>query len=135
MRMLVATPTGMFIVPTTFSIRWSAVSAGRLPVFARCARSSSERPAYSATAAIRSARDLRWKPAMRLLRSVLLMVVPSASVIRGSARHHHARQEGDDVRQDDADKQAQRDRKSTRLNSSHVKRSYAVFCLKTKKTK
>src|SRR5436309_8065938 len=27
---------------------------------------------------------------------------------------------------------AQRDRKSTRLNSSHVKISYAVFCLKKK---
>src|SRR5436309_4616501 len=29
---------------------------------------------------------------------------------------------------------AARDRKSTRLNSSHVKISYAVFCLKKKKT-
>src|SRR5690606_41223632 len=29
----------------------------------------------------------------------------------------------------------QRDRKSTRLNSSHVKISYAVFCLKKKKKK
>src|SRR5690606_39354941 len=28
----------------------------------------------------------------------------------------------------------QRDRKSTRLNSSHVKTSYAVFCLKKKTT-
>src|SRR5690606_41628014 len=28
-----------------------------------------------------------------------------------------------------------RDRKSTRLNSSHVKISYAVFCLKKKRTK
>src|SRR6266511_4512473 len=28
-----------------------------------------------------------------------------------------------------------RDRKSTRLNSSHVKSSYAVFCLNTQKTK
>src|SRR5690606_40817739 len=28
----------------------------------------------------------------------------------------------------------ERDRKSTRLNSSHVKISYAVFCLKKKKT-
>src|SRR5690606_41892503 len=28
-----------------------------------------------------------------------------------------------------------RDRKSTRLNSSHVKTSYAVFCLKKKTTK
>src|SRR5690606_10462334 len=27
------------------------------------------------------------------------------------------------------------DRKSTRLNSSHVKRSYAVFCLKKKKSR
>src|SRR5690606_40461345 len=30
----------------------------------------------------------------------------------------------------EADATAQRDRKSTRLNSSHVKISYAVFCLK-----
>src|SRR5947207_10205029 len=30
---------------------------------------------------------------------------------------------------------AQRDRKSTRLNSSHTVISYAVFCLKKKKTK
>src|SRR5690606_39600860 len=30
---------------------------------------------------------------------------------------------------------AVRDRKSTRLNSSHVKISYAVFCLKKKKNK
>src|SRR5699024_12521098 len=30
--------------------------------------------------------------------------------------------------------QMERDRKSTRLNSSHVSISYAVFCLKTKKT-
>src|SRR5207249_11195084 len=39
----------------------------------------------------------------------------------------------------EADEQAQevgadRDRKSTRLNSSHVSISYAVFCLKKKKT-
>src|SRR6266496_488498 len=30
---------------------------------------------------------------------------------------------------------ARQDRKSTRLNSSHVEISYAVFCLKKKKTK
>src|SRR5215475_14808011 len=30
---------------------------------------------------------------------------------------------------------ARKDRKSTRLNSSHVKISYAVFCLKKKKKK
>src|SRR5690606_39454293 len=32
-----------------------------------------------------------------------------------------------------ADQDVQQDRKSTRLNSSHVKISYAVFCLKKKK--
>src|SRR5690606_41655261 len=31
--------------------------------------------------------------------------------------------------------EARKDRKSTRLNSSHVKISYAVFCLKKKKTR
>src|SRR5690349_23469755 len=31
--------------------------------------------------------------------------------------------------------EARRDRKSTRLNSSHVEISYAVFCLKKKKKK
>src|SRR5690606_41719879 len=31
--------------------------------------------------------------------------------------------------------QGEKDRKSTRLNSSHVKISYAVFCLKKKKQK
>src|SRR2546430_11998704 len=33
-----------------------------------------------------------------------------------------------------ADRGAARDRKSTRLNSSHSQISYAVFCLKKKKT-
>src|SRR5207302_10575823 len=39
-----------------------------------------------------------------------------------------------DVHEEEAAVAAGRDRKSTRLNSSHVKISYAVFCLK-KKTK
>src|SRR5256885_9728833 len=34
---------------------------------------------------------------------------------------------------DDGDELCQRDRKSTRLNSSHLVISYAVFCLKKKK--
>src|SRR5262245_63252568 len=33
------------------------------------------------------------------------------------------------------DREAERDRKSTRLNSSHLGISYAVFCLKKKKKK
>src|SRR5690606_40879535 len=49
----------------------------------------------------------------------------------GDMAHHPVRAaDGDRLRDPDA-----RDRKSTRLNSSHVKISYAVFCLKKKKTK
>src|SRR5690606_41954567 len=36
-------------------------------------------------------------------------------------------------RQGDLSERLRKDRKSTRLNSSHVKISYAVFCLKKKK--
>src|SRR5690349_22005993 len=43
----------------------------------------------------------------------------------GGRRHHH--------RAVDAMLVEERDRKSTRLNSSHVEISYAVFCLKKKK--
>src|SRR5690606_40369928 len=38
------------------------------------------------------------------------------------------------LQQDIAFEEPPGDRKSTRLNSSHVKSSYAVFCLKKKKT-
>src|SRR5262245_62707177 len=41
--------------------------------------------------------------------------------------HHPARRRGD------PDGEEHRDRKSTRLNSSHLGISYAVFCLKKKK--
>src|SRR5690349_22058274 len=44
---------------------------------------------------------------------------------------------GDEERPDDQGQPEERhpDRKSTRLNSSHVEISYAVFCLKKKKKK
>src|SRR5437870_11193806 len=48
-------------------------------------------------------------------------VVLEGMAVRGEPRSRHARQE--------------QDRKSTRLNSSHVAISYAVFCLKKKKNK
>src|SRR5690606_40200879 len=48
----------------------------------------------------------------------------SGSRLQGCAAHRRA-----NVR-----RVGQRDRKSTRLNSSHVKISYAVFCLKKKTT-
>src|SRR5688572_31839584 len=38
------------------------------------------------------------------------------------------------VKTDDAKEMARRDRKSTRLNSSHSQISYAAFCLKKKNT-
>src|SRR5690606_40862901 len=53
-------------------------------------------------------------------------VAPNASV-RADARKRSRQVER-------AGRPSQGDRKSTRLNSSHVKISYAVFCLKKKKT-
>src|SRR5690606_41643103 len=41
----------------------------------------------------------------------------------------------DTIQPREAERLVNRDRKSTRLNSSHVKISYAVFCLKKKKKK
>src|SRR5690349_23488001 len=49
-------------------------------------------------------------------------------------RHAPRAHEGRQGRARAADPRAGRDRKSTRLNSSHVEISYAVFCLKKKKT-
>src|SRR5690349_22287615 len=55
---------------------------------------------------------------------------------RGRRRHRGALRpaagEGDVARRH---RRAEQDRKSTRLNSSHVEISYAVFCLKKKKKK
>src|SRR5690606_41195966 len=61
---------------------------------------------------------------------------------RGSAFGHHRPaseaepsflRPGGPVRRGSVCRGVDRDRKSTRLNSSHVKISYAVFCLKKKK--
>src|SRR2546430_7455761 len=51
-------------------------------------------------------------------------------LLGGQIEQHEARHPaGDDARED-----RQGDRKSTRLNSSHSQISYAVFCLKKKKS-
>src|SRR5690606_40607359 len=54
-------------------------------------------------------------------------------------RHDRSRRRGGEVgercRLNAPNAPHQKDRKSTRLNSSHVKISYAVFCLKKKKPK
>src|SRR5204863_9503139 len=62
---------------------------------------------------------------------------PLARPERRCAGHsrHAFRRDGDDRRADrhHVEMHAGKDRKSTRLNSSHVEISYAVFCLKKKK--
>src|SRR5690625_6319503 len=63
---------------------------------------------------------------------------PMANVVRVQTWHYKGRQNKgphfDIAQTDDQPQIAAKDRKSTRLNSSHVAISYAVFCLK-KKTK
>src|SRR5256885_8725476 len=64
---------------------------------------------------------------------------PYTTLFRSLEHRTHARIDGLDIRQlivrrdDDGDQRSRQDRKSTRLNSSHLVISYAVFCLKKKK--
>src|SRR5690606_39459049 len=69
-------------------------------------------------------RDRRTRPAGRCLPSRRHRAATSPRGARNAAGGRAA-----------APPAASRDRKSTRLNSSHVKISYAVFCLKKKKRK
>src|SRR5690349_23094280 len=71
-------------------------------------------------------------------------LAPSADLLAGTEglprgphgrTHVHAGDTGDQPRAGDGGGPLRRDRKSTRLNSSHVEISYAVFCLKKKKSK
>src|SRR5207302_10417385 len=68
-------------------------------------------------------KKIRWELALLLL-LLFLAMLPTAGIFRWSFRW-----------QMPAVGSIARDRKSTRLNSSHVKISYAVFCLKKKKKK
>src|SRR2546430_9524978 len=74
-------------------------------------------------------------PYTTLFRSVVLagddQVVADAGVHRAWIRHQRLLGSAGDRRE----QQDRRDRKSTRLNSSHSQISYAVFCLKKKKKK
>src|SRR5207302_9402952 len=58
-----------------------------------------------------------------------------AGAAGGAQRHEPAPQALDDPPARELAEPVREDRKSTRLNSSHVKISYAVFCLKKKKQK
>src|SRR2546427_9435630 len=92
-------------------------------------------------------------PYTTLFRSRLELVEGAAGVAQPAARHHrhghaarrHERREHQRHLVADAagrvlvdarcPPRVERDRKSTRLNSSHSQISYAVFCLKKKKKK
>src|SRR2546422_8079816 len=66
------------------------------------------------------------------------VVAADAGVRVGSDTGSHRRRLGGDGRiatHETIDRRLARDRKSTRLNSSHGYISYAVFCLKKKKNK
>src|SRR5690606_41214627 len=65
----------------------------------------------------------RDNPTLRLCRILVLLPARGADVAEGVAQRNPREQRPD----------VAGDRKSTRLNSSHVKISYAVFCLKKKK--
>src|SRR2546426_7998593 len=58
---------------------------------------------------------------------------PRRHTSRGSGEHRAERGSPDGLRGQPSRPGQQRDRKSTRLNSSHLVISYAVFCLKKKK--
>src|SRR5690349_22532441 len=74
-------------------------------------------------------------PYTTLFRSVVIHAHAIAELASQQRDHRHAEQLARQVPQRDLDAahRAQQDRKSTRLNSSHVEISYAVFCLKKKK--
>src|SRR5436309_10768591 len=75
-------------------------------------------------------------PYTTLFRSRAAPACPRAPVTaRGSGRRSPPRRARRPRRRAGRARRPRTDRKSTRLNSSHVKISYAVFCLKKKKKK
>src|SRR5439155_8451140 len=72
-------------------------------------------------------------PYTTLFRSLLRRLRESDAADVAALRHQS--EPGAGVRGRVCQRQARTDRKSTRLNSSHVAISYAVFCLKKKKKK
>src|SRR5688572_31078355 len=86
---------------------------------------------------------IRRPPRSTLFPYTTLFRSPGKLARRGGARHlsrgddllRSRRRGGLVVRRRQTCPQPRRDRKSTRLNSSHSQISYAVFCLKKKKKK
>src|SRR5699024_11531316 len=83
--------------------------------------------------------DFRWQPSIRagLLGELTVGIIGTGHIGRVAAKLFKgfgAKVIGYDLYPNDAAKEylEYKDRKSTRLNSSHVSISYAVFCLKKK---
>src|SRR5262245_63418833 len=78
-----------------------------------------------------------WRPPRSTLFPYTTLFRSQAGRGRGAARGilRKRRRRGAREERRAAAARAARDRKSTRLNSSHLGISYAVFCLKKKKTK
>src|SRR2546430_6432336 len=62
-------------------------------------------------------------------------ILPQSEQVLGRGRKDKVVSTGYPQHEEDGGKRDERDRKSTRLNSSHSQISYAVFCLKKKKKK
>src|SRR2546421_3757484 len=71
------------------------------------------------------------KEAHRLIAASIGLALPSDKSMYGYLSEHHSFGETEEVAGEYAE---ELDRKSTRLNSSHDQISYAVFCLKKKKS-
>src|SRR3712207_7716914 len=83
------------------------------------------------TTLFRSLIDTVGLPSVRVLADTYHMNIeeddPTSALVRAAAHLGH-------VQVSDSNRFQPGDRKSTRLNSSHANISYAVFCLKKKKT-
>src|SRR3712207_9324808 len=66
-------------------------------------------------------------------RGAIIGLSSDASGMAGASRPASASESNEQGEEAVADIDVERDRKSTRLNSSHANISYAVFCLKKKK--
>src|SRR5690606_27288400 len=113
--------SGSSPIPATVLIRFRSVSVSSTPMRASATNTSST-----------GDRRLEWAP----MSAALLGVEPHGlqPVLRELAGGPHPDEDVDRLLLGVDVDPAQQDRKSTRLNSSHVKISYAVFCLKKKKT-
>src|SRR5690606_42106883 len=97
-----------------------------------CPLRTSPAPRRTTSCPTRRSSDLVLHPAAQGERVVLADRLPVAHLEPGALQQAHGGADGGEFAVGE-DVGVDEDRKSTRLNSSHVKISYAVFCLKKKK--